>query len=340
MTKLEDRLAPNPRLQPILRVEEVGVHVGGQLHGDTSAGHHQRDIRLAMPSLLSLLLLSACAHVPDPHHGPAWPEARADLRREGLAVAPVGFVADLDRTPLPELSASGAVQALLEQDDPGPVPTVLDPHADRDAAFLRNHWVGNVRFGGGIIRTGDIGVEVRARLVELGQDAPYRAQSAAWLSAAVDDALLDRRIDAVRAAAVDAPAPIVKPFRGRHPEDGHDNVNVPRTLVTPAPLSAEGLAAATSAAKGHRWLMIPLVRTYLSHNAGWFLGQHWGCMSGARAEAVIAVYDLHSGEPVWWLATEAVWFERTGSPSRSDLDAYLLGVEEETARILARRLLR
>jgi len=294
--------------------------------------------------ILLLSLLFACGpkvSLPEPVYGPSWPTAKKALRTEAIAVAKPMTAADLPAPPLaegpPPDSVSQMVQDVAEN---LPDPTYLDPLNPRDASFLRNDWVGNIRFGGGFVRLGSVGVEVRARLVELNQEEEYEQQSLLWIDRAVKASLQKRKQPALTVEGLTDLEPVREKVRGRHPDDEHDNLNVPRTQVSPPVLSADQRKAARERSEGRRWLLVPIVRNYYSHNAGWFLGQDYGCMSGARAEVLITLYDLDTGEPAWWLKTEAKTIERTGSPTRTDLDAYLLEVEEQTQKQLDKWLLR
>ena len=275
---------------------------------------------------LSSLLL-ACAHTP-----PTWSlegelPASAGLREGGVGLAPVVFVMDL---PAPRVVVAGPTR--LEESVQLahlPTATVLDPNDSREGAFLRNEFVGNVRFGGGVVRTGEIALEVRARIVELGQDDAYRAQASRWLTGVAGSALADARIDAVPLTLDALPTVERVPVRGVHPLDGHDNLNLPRSSLRAGPVAPR--------AEGPRWGVVPVVRTYLSHNGGWFLGQEWGTSGGARLEAGFVVYDLRSGMPVRQLwATGRVVSEMDGQPSRARLDQYLLDAENDAGKRLRR----
>jgi hypothetical protein len=275
--------------------------------------------------MFPILVLFACAHTP-----PTWsvegvlPTIDA-LRAGGVGLTPVVFVMDL---PAPHVVVTGPTRLeesvqLLHL----PSATVLDPNDSREGSFLRNEFVGNVRFGGGVVRTGEVALEVRARIVELGQDEIYRAQAARWLTGVAGSALADAGIDTLPLTLDALPALERVPLRGVHPLDGHDNLNLPRRRLRAGPLAPR--------ADGPRWAVVPFVRSYLSHNGGWFLGQEWGTSGGARLEAAIIVYDLRTGAPVrqvW--ATGRVVSEMDGQPSGARLDQYLLDAEKDAARRL------
>ncbi|MFZ5478652.1 MAG: hypothetical protein ACOZNI_17910 [Myxococcota bacterium] len=279
-----------------------------------------------------ILLLVACAGGPPPIYdvkgeGPSW----ATLRRDGVAIAPVQVVKDLPAPPLPPQPPPGEIEDGLAIADLPP-PTQLDPV--RDAAFLRNDYVGNVRFGGGYLRTGDVALEVRARLMEFGQEDVYLQQATRWLAESVGDALAARGVEARPLAAFPVVEPVRAPFRGVHEDDGHDNLNLPRVRVAPAPVEPAAL-------DGAAWVLVPFLRAYYTHNGGWFIGQKYGCLGGARVEVMLALYEGESGRPVWWMeATGRHIQPMNGQPTRAELDQYLLWAEDQVEGALARGLLR
>lgn len=251
------------------------------------------------------------------------------LRHEGVAVAPVALVRDLPAPPLPPLPPPGAVEQGL--DDPNlPVPTVLDP--ERDAAFLRNDYIGNVRFGGGYIRTGDVALEVRARLLEFSLQDELALQGAAWLQDAVGDALAEVGVPARPLAAFPAPPPLRQSVRGAHEDDGRDNLNLPRVSLRPGPLTPDAAAP--------RWVLVPYLRAYYTHNGGWFLGQRYGCLAGARTEVLIVLYDAHAGVSAWSMRALGRHLGHVGQASRAELDQYLLWAEDQVELALREGLFR
>lgn len=132
-----------------------------------------------------------------------------------------------------------------------------------------------------------------------------------------------------------APPPERVRLRGLHPDDGHDNLNLPRTVLAPGPVPAipEGLGA--------RWLLVPYLRSYYVHNAGWFIGQDEGCMAGARVDVFLVLYDLAEGRAAWWMeATGRHIQPHVGQPSTAEQEQYLLWAEEQVERALRRGLFR
>lgn len=282
-----------------------------------------------------LLLLVACAA----HHEPRPTAAaltsgdapsRSELRREGLALAPVVLVRDLPAPPLPPPPTPGRIEAQLEAEHL-PEPTVLDPV--RDAAFLRGDFVGNVRFGGGVMLSGDVALDSRARILEFNQQDAYATQASAWLTESVRAALDDQGIPLGAAPAAVTATLTRAPVRGLDPDDGRDNVNLPRSSFRPEPIAADASASG--------WLLVPFVRSYYTHNGGWFIGQRYGCLAGARIEAVLALYDRRTGAPVWWMDALGRHLDgATASPSSAQLDQYLLWAEDDVEAALDKELLK
>lgn len=280
-----------------------------------------------------LFLLLACAH----HPGRPTVEAvtlgaapaLGTLRAEGVALASVVVVNALPAPPLPPQAPPGRIEAGL--DDPAlPPPTVLDPVAD--AAFLRGEYVGNVRFGGGVIASGEVALQSRARLMEFNEQARYTEQGRAWLRESLEVALTGLGVPVRPGPELTPPVERV-PTRGMHELDGRDNVNLPRGAVRPVPMAAAPDATG--------WVLVPLLRTYYTHNGGWFIGQQYGTMAGARVEVVVALYDARSGAPVWWMDALGRHVDpSTATPSTAQLDQYLLWAEDDVEAALDRELLR
>lgn len=282
-----------------------------------------------------ILVVLACAHrLPSPFvttGGDA--PTRAQLAQEGVVVAPVMLARDLPAPALPPLAAPGVLEAGLEAANL-PAPTILDPVAD--APFLRNDYVGNVRFGGGFIRSGDVALQVRARLMEFNEQEKYADQGARWLADALGGVLSARKVPVSALPAAVGPLPLTVtwvPRRGLDPDDGHDDVNLPRTDLRFGPLPPNPSAATP-------WLLVPVLRAYTSHTGGWFIGQEYGCMAGARVTVAIALYDVRRGEPVWWMeATGRKLDSGTAVPSVAQLDQYLLDAETIVAGAMEDRFL-
>ena len=282
-----------------------------------------------------LLLLVACAKLPPTEHGPAYADIRGGLAREGVAVLHTVVVADLPAPPMPPPHAPTAIeQGLRVGEEHLAPPTLLDPSVNPvHAAFLRNEYVGAVRFGGGLIREGETALQTRARLIEFSRADEMRSQGVAWLDDLVDDTVSDLGAPVLSADGLVAPNVDRRNLRGADALDGRDNLNLPRTLLVPTSIAA--------AADGARWALVPYLRSYYNHNGGWFLGQEWGCSGGARVEVMLVLYDRRTGHASWWQnATGRFVQEMKAQPSLAELDQFLLEAEAQVEEKVARGFLR
>ncbi len=273
---------------------------------------------------MTLLLLLGCAKLPPTHHGPLYESLASSLAAEGVALQTAVFVQDLPAPALPPLQAPSQIELRLRQgEDYLGEPTVLDPDNAEHADFLRNDLVGAVRFGGGLIRTGQTALEVRARFIEFSAQAELRTQAGAWLNETAAALLTEAQVPPLPAdAAFQAPTVERKPVRGLNELDGRDNLNLPRVGIAPL--------GATASGEGSRWVMVPYLRSYYVHNGGWFLGHEWGCSGGARVEAMLVLYDRRTGSPAWWqVATGRHVEEMKAQPSRAQMDQFLLWAEDD-----------
>lgn len=283
--------------------------------------------------MTALLFVIACAKLPETHHGPAYDGLETALA-SGFVLSPSVVVADQPAPPLPPPHAPTEIEKhLLEGDAHLATPTVLDPANPEIAAYLRNDFVGILRFGGGLVRMGETALEVRARLVEFHQGEELRKQGTAWLDGVVSEILRGAHLSPAAVHEVGAPPVNRANTRGSNELDGRDNVNLPRVAVSPA--------AMAPAAEGPRYAVVPYLRAYYAHNGGWFIGQEWGCSGGARVEALLVVYDRQTGQPAWWqVATGRHVEEMKAQPSRAQLDQYLLYAEGQVEESLERGFLR
>jgi len=285
--------------------------------------------------MFAFVLMFACAKLPPTHHGPGYEGLKRQLAAEGVERVPTAIVADLPAPPLPPMRPPTEIEARLRagQEHLGE-PTVIDPANPEHASFLRNDYVGAVRFGGGLIRTGETALEVRARFVEFSAQAELRVQAVAWLNDTARDLLVGARVaEVLPAAAVAVPTVARKSMRGAHKLDGRDNLNLPRVDIEPLPLTPDSTGA--------RWLLVPYLRGYTMHNGGWFLGQEWGTAGGARIETMLVLYDRRSGQPVWWQSATGRHIEAMmAQPSKAQMDQFLLWAEDQVESQLSRGFLK
>ena len=287
-----------------------------------------------------LALLLGCAHAP-PTYASTGELRLAELRGRSVAIAPTVLVAD---TPAPSVEAHPRDAADAATDLPHlPEPTTFTEELHGD--FLRNELVGSVRLGGGIVHTGGTTRQARARTVVVDAPEALRAQARAWLDAATATLLAEAglrtspwpaaTLPCARNGTPEASLGFSRlPTRGLHPDDGSDDINAPRTALAALPL---GRCAPEVTAPDV--LVVPVVRTYLTHNGGWFVGQAWGVPGGARVEAHLVFYDGASGGVLREAsALGRVLLEGRSQPSSAELDAALLKAETRVAEGLSRAL--
>lgn len=283
--------------------------------------------------MTALLFVIACAKLPETHHGLAY-DGLDDALASGLVLSPTVVVADQYAPSLPPPHALTEIEKhLLEGDAHLAAPTVLDPESPEIAAFLRNDFVGILRFGGGLVRMGETALEVRARLIEFHHGEELRKQGTAWLDATVAELLAGARLSPGAVQDIGAPPVNRTNTRGANELDGRDNINLPRVTVSPAAMPPSNDAP--------RYALVPYLRAYYAHNGGWFIGQEWGCSGGARVEAMLVVYDRQTGQPAWWhVATGRHVEEMKAQPSRAQLDQFLLYAEDQVEESLEKGFLR
>lgn len=286
--------------------------------------------------MFALFFAFGCAKLPPTHHGPGFEDLRRQVTAEGVEVLPPVFVADLAAPPLPPLKPLTEIESRLRegQEHLGE-PSVLDPADPQAAAFLRNDFVGAIRFGGGLIRTGETALEARARFIEFSAQPELRTQSASWLKATVEEVVTGAKVpELAPTPGEDLTVPTLArvPQRGVNELDGRDNLNLPRVNVEPQ--------AMVPSPTGARWALVPYLRSYYVHNGGWFLGHEWGCSGGARIEVLLALYDRRSGQPVWWQSSTGRHVEEMlAQPSRAEMDQFLLWAEDEVEEDLSKGFL-
>ncbi len=287
-----------------------------------------------------LALLLGCAHAP-PTYASTGQLPLVTLRGRSVAIAPTVLVAD---TPAPAVTASPRDPADAATDLPHlPEPTTLTEELHGD--FLRNELVGSVKLGGGIVHTGGLTRQARARTIMVEAPEALRVQARAWLDGATANLITNAGLPTMAWPATTPPCATNGspegtlafsrlPTRGLHPDDGSDDVNAPRTVLAALPLGRckqEGTPPDV--------LIVPLVRTYLTHNGGWFVGQAWGVSGGARVEAHLVFYDGKSGAVLREAsALGRVLLEGRSQPSAAELDAALLQAEARVVKGLERAL--
>ena len=223
-----------------------------------------------------------------------------------------------------ELSRSPGVVALVD-------PIFLDG-ASGDA-FAEGVFVGSITMSGGFVVDEDDehGMQTRSKDFVLSSEDSYRSLAAGFVDSSLGAALDDQGVS-WRSVELEAPLPERRAYRGTHPEDGKDNVNLPRFTLSPTALepgSVEGVDV----------VIVPYVVRYYSHNGGWFIGQHLGCEAGARMRLFWVAYDNTSGVALAWRDIDVRYFEEhLFSPSSAQLEDALIEVEALVKKDLDRHL--
>ena len=55
------------------------------------------------------------------------------------------------------------------------------------------------------------------------------------------------------------------------------------------------------------YILVPTIVYAYSHNAGWFVGQQWGCSAGVRLRLLWAVYERRTGTRRFWMDVDIPW---------------------------------
>ncbi|MEY3213265.1 MAG: hypothetical protein RIT28_3746 [Pseudomonadota bacterium] len=261
--------------------------------------------RLPNAALLTLALLTgACA-------------AKKDL-----------FERDLPDAPQAKGKTIGLWPSTLLFEQEGAVPDGMD-------AFSAGLFVGNVVHSGGYVYAGvdgaegvpdDAGLPVRSKEFTLNAEAEFEPLARAWLDAELFAALsavtTPQRLPAPNAPL---PTPVRRVRRGTDPNDGTDNINLPRFDLEPVPVSDLSLMPT-----GVDWVVAPTVVLYYSHNGGWFIGQKMGSGSGARIRVFWTIYDTKTGGVVSYGDLEARSLSPyVLTPNKGQLEDLLIQSEEK-----------
>lgn len=248
--------------------------------------------------------------------------ALAFLALTGCATPRVtGWVHEGEHPALPEGPIALARPVLLLE-VPGAAPS--GPYED-------NLFVGHIYHAGGYVLAETAGGSVhRSKNTELTRKSEYEAQARTWLAAAAREAVEASGREVLEGPALEAStlaAPSRVKVRGSHPDDGRDNLNLPRYRLAPAPMPADESAPAL--------VFVPFVTSYYTHNGGWFSGQTYGCGGGARVRLFWVVYDGRTGTPLAHGEVDARSLEpMENQPAPSRVEDFLMETEAEAARRL------
>ena len=203
-----------------------------------------------------------------------------------------------------------------------------------DDPFADNLTIGHLHHEGGFVAENKHGSQVRSKKVTLQNEDDMKTLAQQW----VDERFT--HILKARGTVVESMPPIEERFgapkkeniRGSTPRDGKDNISLPRYHLKPTPLNKELLNALTDSGDV---LIVPYVVHYYTHNAGWFVGQTWGCSGGARFRVFWTAYDLKTGQVISYQDIDA-WelSQRIHQPSRTQLEDFQALTEKRVAQAL------
>jgi hypothetical protein len=198
-------------------------------------------------------------------------------------------------------------------------------------------YVGNLVFGGGFITDElEMGLQNVSKTVDRKAEQEFAKIAVKETDEAVRAALDKRKVDWQPWKAEALPSLVWSNRRGTHPEDGRDNVPLPRLELQAPVVDADMRATWPS---GVDAVVVPYVVHYYSHNAGWFLGQTYGTGGGARFRVFVATWDAKTGRPIGATdVTARLLHERTFQPNSGQLEDFLIAVEGHMDKQMSRRL--
>ncbi|PJZ68249.1 hypothetical protein CH373_04455 [Leptospira perolatii] len=160
--------------------------------------------------------------------------------------------------------------------------------------YEANTFVGFVYFSGGLVRIQkDLGVQTTTKNIELKSQSEFRKLSSDWIDSSISSLLRKKAYNlSPYSSKITFQKPKLRKDYSLSEDNGQDNINVPKIEYIFEELSKESSEALSKS--GAKYAIIPLVQYYYGNNAGWFIGQDWGCMAGARIGVQILVYDIES----------------------------------------------
>ena len=166
--------------------------------------------------------------------------------------------------------------------------------------FNKGVSVGFVRHRGGYVREKGVDAYYRSKHIKIEEPERLQKRVKGWTADAVDEALDLREIPRVPMADFSPEIiPLPEQYRkfGEASEDGKDNVNNPYIYFRPAKVFKGELP---TSARDANAVLIPIVVYAYLHNAGWFIGQEWGCTAGARFRILWLLYSVKDRSLLRW----------------------------------------
>jgi len=178
-----------------------------------------------------------------------------------------------------------------------------------ESQFNDNVYIGKINFSGGYVKKEtSLGVITKNKNTVFNNEKEYADQSSREVSAELLKLFQKKKIDFNFLEKIDS-----KLFTGflktqdysKSPDEGKDNINLPRyKYLAPNAIPSALEKNADIIESGARYVFVPIVVQYYSHNAGWFNDQEIGCLAGARIALQFVVYDRKSRTKVMDLVFE------------------------------------
>jgi len=210
--------------------------------------------------------------------------------------------------------------------------------------FEAGDTVGFTTHKGGFVHQPGAGGYVRSKEVIIEQHAEYRARVTRWTQNRIGRALSAAKINwrpLESATALTVPKPLRSELLAVESPDGKDDVNMPYVEFAPAdrwgspPLSS--LVPPQGASEDA--VLVPTVLYYYAHNGGWFLGQEWGCVAGARFRLLLSLYRVRDGLLISSHDLEArERIENIFNPDRTAIERALLALESKMTAAVTKAL--
>ena len=213
-----------------------------------------------------------------------------------------------------------------------------------DQMFEAGDTVGFTTHKGGFVHQAGAGGYVRSKEVIIEQHAEYQARVSRWTQDRVGRALSATKVNwrpFENAAALTVPKPLRNELLAVESPDGKDDVNMPYVeFATAARWGSPSLASLVPPqGASEEAVLVPTVLYYYAHNGGWFLGQEWGCVAGARFRLLLALYRVRDGLLISSHDVEArESIENVYNPDRTAIARALLTLENKMATAVFKAL--
>lgn len=213
-----------------------------------------------------------------------------------------------------------------------------------DQMFEAGDAVGFITHKGGFMHQAGAGGYVRSKEVTIEQHAEYRARVTRWTQGRVGQALSAAKINwrpFENTTALTVPKPLRNELLAVESPDGKDDVNMPYLEFSPADRWGSPPLASLVPPQGasEDAMLVPTVLYYYAHNSGWFLGQEWGCVAGARFRLLLALYRVRDGLLLSSQDLEArERIENVFNPDRTSIERALLALENKMTTAVTKAL--